>query len=82
VNAVITVTAWNGDGEQLASKDYSVAAGQTVFIGGILRDLGIAPRANVYLRLISTVPDAAYAWASYVDNKSTDQTFIRPIALH
>jgi hypothetical protein len=79
-DANVTVTAWSSDGEQLAGKTYTVAGGQSIFIGGILRDLGIAPRANVYLSLISSVPNVTYAWASYVDNKSTDQTFIRPIA--
>jgi len=30
----------------------------------------------------SAVPGLLYAWASFIDNKSTDPTFVRPFLLH
>lgn len=60
---------------------YLVLPGQPLFIGSILDDLGVAPQTNVYLQLTTLPSGFVYAWASYVDNKSTDQTFIRPIRI-
>ncbi len=50
-------------------------------VGRIFDNLGVAPQTNAYLQLATTPSDFVYAWASYVDNKSTDQTFIRPIRI-
>ena len=75
------ITAYSSDGQQIASKTYHLEGGQTVFIGHILLDLGAGPRTDTYLIVTSPVPGVLYAWASFVDSKSTDPTFVRPFIL-
>lgn len=76
--ASVLVECRDGGGALLASKSYAVAGGGTLFIGRILADLGVAPVENVYLHVRASAPDSVYAWASSVENASTDQIFIRP----
>lgn len=76
----VTVEAWQNDGTKIGSKTYLVGAGQSIFIGRIVTD--IVPNAtmsNGYLKFTPTAGGAIYVWASYVDNRSTDQTFVRPL---
>jgi hypothetical protein len=81
VDAVVIALAW-GSTQLLPDLNlYLVRPGQPVFIERILADLGVAPQTNAYLQLATTPSDLVYAWASYIDNKSTDQTFIRPIRI-
>lgn len=78
---VVTVTAYDSSGSAIASATVPAGAGQEGAINGILNTLGIAPRSNVYLKIESSIPNGVYAWASMVDNLSTDQTFVRPMLL-
>ncbi|HEX7679754.1 MAG TPA: hypothetical protein VF713_16610 [Thermoanaerobaculia bacterium] len=80
-DAVVIALAWSSTQLLPALNLYLVRPGQPLFIGSILEDLGVAPQTNAYLQLATTPSDLVYAWASYVDNKSTDQTFIRPIRI-
>jgi len=78
----VTMSVWSKQGIKLNEKVYVIAGGQSVFVSRIIRD--IAPGAEIadgYLKIVPSDPDALYVWASYVDNVSTDQTFVRPIAI-
>ncbi len=75
----ITVEVWNRDGSKAAEKAYFVASGQTAFIGRALRAIAGKDVSNGYLIIRPASSGSVYAWASYVDNRSTDQTFVRPL---
>ena len=79
--ADVLITAYGVDGQPIAAKTYRVEGGQTVSVGRILRDLGAGQQNDTYLIVKSSVPNALYAWASFIDNKSTDPTFVRPFIL-
>ncbi len=80
-DAVVIALTWSSTHLLPDLNLYLVRPGQPLFIGSILDDLGVAPQTNVYLQLATMSSDTVYAWASYIDNKSTDQTFIRPIRI-
>lgn len=78
----VVVQVWAKSGQMLGQKSYPVGAKEARFVGRLLTDVvpGSSP-ADAYLILIPSQPGAFYAWASYVDNRSTDQTFVRPIRI-
>ena len=77
-----TISAWRKDGTKLSERVYVLAGGQSLFVQKIFQDiLAGAQVADGYLKIIPSNPDALYAWASYVDNRSTDQTFVRPLPI-
>jgi hypothetical protein len=81
-DAVVIALAWSSTHLLPDLNLYLVRPGQPLFIGSsILEDLGVTPQTNANLQLATIPSDRVYAWASYVDNKSTDQTFIRPIRI-
>lgn len=80
-NASATVSVWNAAGTKLAEKTYPVPAGQALFIGQVVVDVGAASLSDGYIKVVPSVAGAIYAWASSVDNVSTDQTFFRPFRL-
>ncbi|MGZ4810949.1 MAG: hypothetical protein ACXV7D_16620 [Thermoanaerobaculia bacterium] len=73
------VSAVGAAGSELAQKTYGMEAGQALSIGRVVLDMGIAPQADIDLLVESNVAGAVYAWASVVDNTSTDQTFVTPL---
>lgn len=77
----VRVSVWKGDGSMAGEKIYTVAAGQSVFISQIILDVTGAEATDAYLRIVPATGGAIYAWASFVDNVSTDQTFVRPIKM-
>jgi PKD repeat protein len=77
----VTVSVWRPDGSRAGEKVYTPAAGQSVFISQIIRDITGADVTDAYLRVVPAAGGAIYAWASFVDNVSTDQTFVRPIPI-
>ena len=76
-----TVSVWSTDGTKLAEKEYAVEGGQAIFKSKVMLDLGASSVTNGYVKVIPAVPNVIYAWASSVDNTSTDQTFVRPLAI-
>ncbi len=81
-SVAVTVSAWNPDGSQAGSKIYTVLPSQAIFQQRIIND--IAPGVTVtngYVKVVPSAQGAIYAWASSVDNVSTDQIFVRPIAI-
>jgi FG-GAP repeat len=77
----VTITAYDAEGVAIASKVYQVQGGQTLLIGGVLIDIGAGQQNDTYLIVEASIPGAVYAWASFVDNRSTDPTFVRPFLL-
>lgn len=77
----VRVEVRRGDGTSAGEKVYPVAGGQSVFVAQIILDVTGAELADGYLRVEPAAPGAIYAWASFVDNLSTDQTFVRPIPM-
>ena len=75
------ITVYSSAGTRIASKTYHVEGGQTLFIGHILLDIGADSQSDTYLIVSSSLPNALYTWASFIDNKSTDPTFVRPFIL-
>ena len=81
-NANVAVSVWRSDGTKLREKTYPVLAGQAIFVGTVIRDIvGATPVTDGYLKVVPSVADAIYIWTSYVDNQSTDQTFVTPIPI-
>jgi hypothetical protein len=78
----IRVIAYSGGGSVLSQTVYTVDAGHELAVNGILVSLGISPQSDIDLKVEVSTAGAVYAWASSVDNASTDQTFVRPIAIH
>jgi PKD repeat protein len=80
--AALTAEVWSRDGVKIGEKTYHVGAGQAAFIGRVMLDVtGRQDISDAYLRLKASASNALYAWASYVDNRSTDQTFVRPLPI-
>ncbi len=77
----VAVSVWSTDGTKLAEKPYPLAAGQAIFKSKVMLDLGASSVSNGYVKVVPAAPAAVYAWASSVDNTSTDQTFVRPLAI-
>ena len=77
----VLVTVWNREGDKLGERTYAVEPGQTVVKTRVVLDLGVSTLSHGYINVNPTPGGAVYAWASSVDNTSTDQTFNRPINL-
>ena len=77
----VTVTVWRNDATQVSQKTYNLVGGQAISINRVILDITGGQLSNGYLTIVPSAPGAVYAWASYVDNVSTDQTFVRPILL-
>jgi PKD repeat protein len=77
--AAINVKVFSGAGTLVGERTYNVAGGGALQVGRIIRDITGADLSEGYLIVTPSIGNAFYAWASYVDNISTDQTFVRPI---
>jgi len=77
----VTVAVWRNDGTKVAEKGYGLGGGQAISVGQVIKDIAATELADAYLTITPSVGGAIYAWASFVDNVSTDQTFVRPINL-
>jgi hypothetical protein len=75
------IMVYSSEGQRITSKTYHVEGGQTLFIGHILLDIGAGSQSDTYLIVTPSLPGALYTWASFIDNKSTDPTFVRPFIL-
>jgi hypothetical protein len=80
IGVEIAVSAWSG-AAKLAEKTYLVPANQTLSAGRVLLDLRLSGVSNIYLKIVPAATNAIYAWASSIDNRSSDQTFVRPMAV-
>jgi hypothetical protein len=65
----------------VADRVYNLTGGQAIQVNRIIFDITGGELSNGYLTVTPSTGGAVYAWASYVDNVSTDQTFVRPILL-
>ena len=82
-NANVTVSVWRSDGTKLGEKTYPVLAGQAIFVGTVMTNIvGGTPVTDGYLKVVPSAPGAIFVWTSYVDNQSTDQTFVTPIPIN
>ena len=84
--AQVGVTLFGADGWIVASATWTVGAGQSVFHPKAIAELAgdredVLPFTCGRLEVFPYVPHSVYAWASMVDNSSTDPTFLTPIAL-
>jgi hypothetical protein len=79
--ASATLSVWSADGVKLGEKPYSVPPGSAIFISQVVVDLGAGSLTDGYIKVMPSTAGAIYAWASSVDNVSTDQTFFRPFKL-
>jgi|GEM_PF-300548 len=77
----VTISVRKADGTKAGEKVYTPAGGQSLFISQVIRDITGNDATDAYLEVVPATPGAIYAWASFVDNVSTDQTFVRPIAI-
>ena len=81
-DASLTVSVWSKDGVKRGEKIYPVLAGQSRFVGSVMADIvAAADITDGYLRVTPSTPGSLYVWTSYVDLRSTDQTFVTPIAI-
>jgi hypothetical protein len=76
----VTISAWSNEGVKAGEKTWNIESGQSVFVGAILREITGSDLTNSYLVITPSAPASIYAWASFVDNISTDQTFVRPVS--
>jgi PKD repeat protein len=79
--AAVTIAVHDGDGSMRGERTVIIAGGQSLFLGGIMSEITGGEVTDGYLVLKPSAAGAIYGWASFVDNLSTDQTFVRPIAL-
>jgi len=77
----IRVEIFADDATKLGERSYHVRAGEAIFVGRFLAAITSRSVEDVYVRVTPGTPGAIYAWASSVDNRSTDQTFVRPISV-
>jgi hypothetical protein len=75
-----SVEAWAG-GTLIGTRSYVVERATSRFVFRILEEMGLRGASDVVLVVRPSAGSAIYAWASMVDNVSTDQTFLRPISL-
>jgi hypothetical protein len=68
------------DGTLVGEKNIAVPARTSLFLYRFLNDLGVGSLSQVRLEIVPSRAGALYSWASIVDNRSTDQTFVRPVA--
>jgi PKD repeat protein len=82
-NASMAITVYRKEGSVAGRRSYSVSSGQPIFISKILSDVvgSSASLEDAYLKVVPTIPGAMYSWASMVDNRSTDPTFVRPLPI-
>jgi len=79
-SAAATLTLWKTGGSKIGEKTFTVEAGQSVFLYKIIANqFGNSDVADTYIKIVPSVEGSIYAWASSVDNTSTDQTFIWPL---
>lgn len=77
----VTVEVWEGNGAKAGESFYAVPAGQTLFLGSAVKTIAGKNIQDGYVVVRPGAAGAVYAWASYVDNRSTDQTFVRPLPI-
>jgi len=80
-DATVEVMIHKADGTEVGVKTYTVPAGQSAFVSKIMNDImgsTNADLADARLEIIPSVAGKLYAWASFVDNASSDQTFVWP----
>ena len=78
----VTVSAYGANGSALSNTplELDIEGGQAIFIGNVLSArFGATNVSDAYIEVWPSVDDAIYAWASIVDNHSSDPTFVRPI---
>lgn len=79
VDAIVSVHQKNG--VKSGEKTYAVGPGQAIAVSRIVNDAGVPSLTDGYIRIVPSAGGSLYAWASSVDNTSTDQIFIRPFLL-
>jgi len=78
----VTVSLWKSDGSKVGEKVYTLGAGKSHFVSKVMStDLGGSNISDGYLKVTPSSGGAVYAWASSVDNVSTDQIFVTPLAI-
>lgn len=76
----VRATLYSPAGVRLGEATWTVDARQSLFLFRPLRSLAPDGTAtDAYLDLLPSSAGSIYAWASMVDNRSSDQTFIRPL---
>ncbi|MDX1583268.1 MAG: PKD domain-containing protein, partial [Thermoanaerobaculia bacterium] len=75
----VTIEAWTGGGVKAGEQFRIVQANGTLFIPTALSTISDSEITDGYVIIRPGTGGAIYAWASYVDNRSTDQTFVRPL---
>jgi len=81
VDRTVLATVWSQDGYWEAETSYEVPAGQALFLSNAINAIGADDMANAMVTIEPDAEGVIYAWASMVDNTSTDQTFVRPITM-
>lgn len=71
------------DGSKIGEKSWTLVPGESQFVFRAATVIGPGDTqvAAGRFEVFPSVPEAAYAWASIVDNLSTDQIFVRPAAI-
>jgi PKD repeat protein len=82
-SASVLLQVFLKDGTKAGEKSYTVEAGQAIFKSKILDDiLGVGSGIkDGYVVVKPPTGARIYAWASSVDNRSSDPTFVRPMAI-
>jgi sugar lactone lactonase YvrE len=71
----VRVEVFGSDAAKLGEQTYHVRGGEAILVARFLSQLAGRSVDDAYAR----VTGAVYAWASLVDNRSTDQTFVPAI---
>jgi len=76
-----TVSVFRNDGSLAGTQGFGIGGTSAISLNGLIRTITGGELTEGYVTVTPSSGGAIYAWASYVDNLSTDQTFVRPIAL-
>jgi hypothetical protein len=79
----VSVEVHRKDGFKAGQKSYNILAGQAIFKSSIIDDI-LGAGSGIEDGYIVVLPPAGsnvYGWASSVDNRSSDPTFVRPLGI-
>ncbi len=77
----VTVAVWTAEGTKVNERTWNLTGGEAISINRVVTEITGGELSDGYLTVNPSAAGAIYSWASYVDNVSTDQTFVRPILL-
>lgn len=74
--SAIRVRALDARGNELATKEYHVAAGRNAQIGAVLADMRVTDPSRATALEVTAIHGTLFVYASIIDNRTGDATFV------